>query len=82
MSVEIRPVNLNKRELKKFIEFGNSLYKGNTCYVPPLIFDEVEVFLPDKNPAYEFCDAQLFMAYRDGNPVGRIAAIINRKKLF
>ncbi len=79
MSVEIRPVGLNKRELKKFIEFGNSLYKGNDCYVPPLIFDEVDTFLPDKNPAFEFCEAQLFMAYRDNKPVGRIAAIINHK---
>lgn len=80
MSVEIRKVNLrSRRELKKFVEFGNSLYKGNDCYVPPLLFDEVDTFNPDKNPAFEFCDAQLFMAYRDGKPVGRIAAIINNK---
>lgn len=79
MSVEIRPVGLNKRELKKFVEFGNSLYKGNDCYVPPLMFDEIEAFLPGKNPAFEFCEAQLFMAYRDNKPVGRIAAIINSK---
>ncbi|MDE7237770.1 MAG: GNAT family N-acetyltransferase, partial [Paramuribaculum sp.] len=80
MSVEIRQVNIrSRRELKKFVEFGNSLYKGNDCYVPPLLMDEVETFNPDKNPAFEFCDAQLFMAYRDGKPVGRIAAIINNK---
>lgn len=79
MSVEIRPVGPTKRELKKFVEFGNSLYKGNDCYVPPLIFDEIETFMPAKNPAFDFCEAQLFMAYRDGKPVGRIAAIINNK---
>ena len=52
MSVEIRPVGPTKRELKKFVEFGNSLYKGNDCYVPPLIFDEIETFMPAKNPAF------------------------------
>lgn len=79
MSVEIRPVPLTKKALRKFVEFGNSLYKNNYCYVPPLLFDEVETFLPHKNPAFDFCEAQLFMAWRDGKPVGRIAAIINRK---
>lgn len=78
MSIEIREVSLTKSDIKKFIEFGNSLYKGNTCYVPPLLFDEIEAFLPGKNPALDFCDLKLFMAYRDGCPAGRIAAIINR----
>lgn len=79
MSVEIRPVNLNKREIKRFVEFGNSLYKGNDCYVPPLLFDEVDTFIPSRNPAFDFCDAALFMAWRDGKPVGRIAVLVNRK---
>lgn len=79
MSVEIRPVNLNKREIKRFVEFGNSLYKGNDFYVPPLLFDEVDTFIPSRNPAFDFCDAALFMAWRDGKPVGRIAALVNRK---
>lgn len=79
MSVEIRPVNLNKREIKRFVEFGNSLYKGNDFYVPPLLFDEVDTFIPSRNPAFDFCDAALFMAWRDGKPVGRIAVLVNRK---
>ncbi|MCM1029109.1 MAG: hypothetical protein NC342_05185 [Pseudoflavonifractor sp.] len=79
MSVEVREVSLSRRNIKKFIEFGNSLYKGNDCYVPPLLFDEIDTFNPAKNPALDFCDLQLFMAYRDGRPAGRIAAIINRK---
>ncbi|MCH5318907.1 MAG: N-acetyltransferase [Paramuribaculum sp.] len=78
MSVEIRPVNPTKKEIKKFIKFGNSLYKGNDCYVPPLLGEEIETLLPDKNPAFDFCEAQSFMAYRDGKPVGRITGIINR----
>ncbi len=78
MSVEIRPVVPNRRELKRFVKFGIDLYKGNDCYVPPLVLDEIETLSPDKNPAFEFCDAQSFMAYRDGKPVGRITGIINR----
>ena len=50
-----------------------------TGHVPPLVFDEVETFLPSKNPAFAFCEAQPFMAYRDGKPVGRIVAIINNR---
>lgn len=75
--IEIRPVKPTKRELRKYVRFGIDLYKGNPCYVPPLVFDDVNTLLPDKNPAFEFCRAQSFMAYRDGRPVGRITAIIN-----
>ena len=78
-AVEVVPVALKRGPLKKFVKFGISLYKGNDCYVPPLVFDEVETFLPSKNPAFAFCEAQPFMAYRDGKPVGRIVAIINNR---
>ncbi len=77
MAVEVKPINHNKKELKKYVEFGIELYKGNDCFVPPLRFDEVDTLLREKNPAYDFCEAQAFMAYRDGKPVGRITGIIN-----
>ena len=77
MSIEIRPVAPTKKELKKFVQFGIDLYKGNDYFIPPLIFDEVNTLLPDKNPAFDFCRSQSFMAYRDGKPVGRITGIIN-----
>lgn len=77
MSVEIRPIEATKKELKKFVKFGIDHYKGNDCFVPPLVMDDVNTLRPDKNPAFEFCEAQSFMAYRDGKPVGRITAIIN-----
>ncbi|MDE7452026.1 MAG: N-acetyltransferase [Paramuribaculum sp.] len=79
MSIEIRTVKPTKKELRKFFEFGISLYEGNDCYVPPLVFDEIETLIPEKNPAFEYCDATSFMAYKDGKPAGRITAIINRK---
>lgn len=76
-AVEVVPVPLKSGALKKFVKFGISLYDGNDCYVPPLVLDEVETFLPSKNPAFAFCEAQPFMAYRNGRPVGRIVALIN-----
>lgn len=79
MSIKIVPVSATKKELEKFIKFGIDLYKGNDCYVPPLIIDEINTLRPDKNPAFDFCDCQAFMAYRDGKPVGRIAGIINHE---
>lgn len=76
-NIEIRPVAPLKSELRKYVQFGIDLYAGNDCFVPPLVFDEINTFMPDKNPAFEYCRSQSFMAYRNGVPVGRITAIVN-----
>ena len=78
MEVEIRTIS-GKKQLSQFIEFANSLYKDCPFYCPPLFFDELNIFDATKNPALEHCEYQLFMAYRDGKAVGRIAALINHK---
>lgn len=78
MAIEIKPIEPTKSQLSKYVKFGIDLYKGNPYFVPPLVSDEIETLMPDENPAFEFCEAQSFMAYRDGKPVGRITAIINR----
>lgn len=78
MAVEIRKIG-TKKELEKFIQFANDLYADCPYYCPPLFFDEMNCFNAEKNPALEVCEYQLWMAYRDGQPVGRIAGIINRK---
>ena len=78
MAVEIRELH-TKRELRKFIQFANDLYKDCPYYCPPLFFDEMNCFDPENNPALEVCEYQLWMAYRGKEPVGRIAGIINRK---
>ena len=78
MAVEIREIH-TKKEIKQFIEFANDLYKGNKYYCPPLFFDEMNCFNPQKNPALEVCDFKMWMAYRDGKIVGRVAGIINRR---
>ena len=77
MAVEIKPIKPTKKDLRKYVQFGIDLYKGNECYVPPLFFDEVNTFLPEKNPAFDFCQAQSFLAYKDDKIAGRITAIIN-----
>lgn len=77
MSVTIKALEPVKKEIRKYVDFGIDLYDGNDYYVPNLIFDEVHTLLPSKNPAFDDCRAQSFMAYRDGKPVGRITAIIN-----
>ncbi len=78
MSVQIRTVE-TKRELKTFIRFANRLYKGNRYYVPSMPFDDMNTFNSEKNGAFDFCDAELYLAYKDGRVVGRVAAIVNYK---
>lgn len=78
MAVEIRTIQ-EKDELKKFVEFGNSLYRDNPYHVPVLIKDELATLDKDINPAFEFCEAVYFLAYRKGRIVGRIAGIINHR---
>lgn len=78
MSVEIKKVT-TKAELKKFIRFNYEFYKDNPYSVPDLYDDMLNTFSPKKNAAFEFCDADYFLALRDGKIVGRIAAIINRR---
>ena len=78
MAVEIKVVPKDRKSLRKFVQFAIDLYKGNDCYVPPLVSDEVATLSPEKNPAFDFCEAEYFMAFRAGVPVGRIAAIIHK----
>lgn len=76
MTVEIKKVS-NKAELKKFIRFNYEFYKDNPYSVPDLYDDMLNTFSPQKNAAFEFCEADYFLAMRDGKIVGRVAAIIN-----
>ena len=78
MTTEIRKVT-TKKDLKRFINFQLDLYKGNPYWCPPLIFDELNTLGKDKNPAFEYCEAEYWLAYRDNKIVGRIAGIINNK---
>ena len=76
--LEIRTIS-TPREIDEFIDFRTELYKDDPCAVPYLFMDEKDTLSRDKNPSFEFCDAEYYMAYRDGKPVGRVAAIINNR---
>ncbi len=76
--VKIKKVETEK-DLKAFIEFHYDLYEGNEYDVPNLYSDELNTLSPSKNAAFDFCEAQYFIAYKDGKVAGRVAAIINNK---
>ncbi len=78
MSILIKPVSTGK-EMSTFVRFGNRLYKGNKYYVPSMPMDDLNTLNPKKNGAFDFSEAQCFLAYKDGEVVGRVAAIINHK---
>lgn len=77
MSVYVHPIYA-RDQFEQYVQFGIDHYKGNGCYVPPLIRDDLATLDRDTNPAFEFCEAQSFMAFRNGEPVGTITAIINK----
>ena len=77
-SVDIKKVE-TKKDLKAFIELHYELYKGNKFDAPNLYSDELHTLSKDQNAAFEFCEAEYYMAYRDGRLVGRVAAIINHR---
>lgn len=77
-SVVIEKVN-DKKGLEAFIQFHYDLYEGNEYSVPNLYSDEIRTLSKDKNAAFEFCEAEYFLAYKDGKVVGRVAAIINNR---
>lgn len=77
-SIQIKRVE-TKKDLKRFIEFHYDLYKGNPYDVPNLYSDEVNTLSKDKNAAFDFCEAEYYLALKEGKIVGRVAAIINHK---
>ena len=78
MNITIKPVT-SKKDIKQFICFNYDLYKDSPYAVPELYTDVRDTLDPTKNAAFEFCEAQPFIALREGKVVGRIVAIINHK---
>jgi len=75
-ALEIRPIQ-TKLGIRRFINFANDLYEDCPYYCPPVFLDEKHTFSPKKNPSLDVSEIQLWMAYRNNQPVGRIAAFIN-----
>lgn len=76
MSVIIKEVN-SKKDFKKWVDFLTKMYKKEKYFVPFLRPDEFSTFSKEDNPAYEYCESRLFLAYKDNKIVGRIAGLIN-----
>lgn len=76
--IEVRKVE-GKRDLKRFVEYPISLYKGATQYVPQLTMEEMKLFDRQKNPFYQHAEMENFLAYKGGRIVGRVSAIINQQ---
>lgn len=76
--IEIKKIS-TKKEIGRFIDFRTELYKDDPCAVPYLFMGECDDLDKKKNPAFDFCEAEYFMAYKDRREAGRVAAIINHK---
>ncbi len=80
MNVTIREV-VSRKDLKRFINFPFKLYAQCEYWVPPLIMGEMQTLRKDVNPAFEYCEAKYWLAYKDGKIAGRIAGIINSRSI-
>ena len=78
MAIQVKAVS-SKKEMKTFVRFANRLYKDNRYYVPSMPSDDIATFDKGHNGAFAFSEAELYLAYKDGEVVGRVAAIINNK---
>lgn len=77
-SIEIKKVT-SRKELKTFVDFHYDLYEGCPYDVPNLFSDDMNTLSPEKNAALDFCEAEYYLAYKDGKLSGRVAAIINKR---
>lgn len=77
-SVSIRPVR-TRRELRRFVKVPFHLHRDRPQWVPPLIFDRMQFLNREKNPYFEHAEAELFLAERGGEPVGRISAQVDER---
>lgn len=75
-TIEVKTAN----DLKNFVNFPMKLYKNNHNYVPPLIKDELNIWNPKENAALIHSDSKQFLAYKEGEIVGRIAVIFNHNE--
>jgi GNAT superfamily N-acetyltransferase len=76
MSVEVRPV-VSGRDLRHFIRLPFALYRNEPRWIPPLLSDMRERLDRARNPFFEHAEAEFLLAWRDGQPVGRISAHID-----
>lgn len=66
-----------KAERRVFVDFPNRLYRNNPNFVPAFFGDDMQDWDEKLNPAFEYCEARIFLAYRGEEVVGRIGAILS-----
>ena len=76
MNIEINQLKTEK-ELKPFLKLPWKIYKDNPYWVPPLLCEVRDTLSKKKNPFWEHARKEIFLARKDGEPVGRIMAIID-----
>jgi GNAT superfamily N-acetyltransferase len=76
VSVEVRPVS-SRRDLTRFIKLPMRLYRNEPNWIPPLVAERRAFLDRDKNPFFRHADVELLLAWRDGEPVGRISAHVD-----
>ncbi|MGA2469764.1 MAG: hypothetical protein ABSG64_03645 [Solirubrobacteraceae bacterium] len=77
MSVEIRSVH-SRRDLRRFIRLPFALYRNEPRWIPPLLMDVRKRLDRKRNPFFMHAEAEFFLAWRDGKPVGRISAQVDQ----
>ena len=79
-AITIRPV-ITKPDKRAFLEVPFAIYRDDPNWVAPLFLERFEHLDPRKNPYFQHAEVQLFVAERNGQPVGRISAQIDRLRL-
>ncbi len=69
----------SKAQLRKFVDYPNQLYKDVPEFVPATYDDDLSDWDPKKNPAFAYCEARCWLAYRGDEIVGRIGAILSHR---
>ena len=71
----------SRRDLRAFVRFPWRIYRNDPLWVPPLVSDRLKYLDPAGGPFYAQADVVLFMARRDGDVVGTIAAFVDRTRV-
>lgn len=70
---------LTKKDLRIFIYLPEKIHKDEPDWLPPIYMDEWELFNKNKNKSFQYADAILLLAFKDGKPAGRIMGIVNNR---
>lgn len=76
MTYSVVPVS-DKKGFDEFLRLPFALYHGDPLWVPPVIGEVRRTLDPERNPYFADATLRLFVGYRNGTPVARMAVVIN-----